>query len=168
MPVGRTFSGALMLVLLASCALDRETAVRAELARWAWPGDTLEFTSRATCTAGVFQMALPDLRRNTPLADSVPQGVAQIRAGGVGAFAVPGVSPTEISEAVMEQDLSLGIGLLSNGVGPANRCLSDARGPAYHAALTAPGAVMIYDTRGNALIIFHIAAELAFFMRGNI
>ena len=63
-----------------------------------------------------------------------------------------------------------GLGLLSNGLGPAKRCLSDRAGLAFYNAIMSPEAVMIYDPDGNSLTLVHTQSEvpLAIFLRGNV
>ncbi len=158
----------LAILALAACAIDSEEAVRGKLARWVWPGEVLDFTSRPTCTAAVFALATPGLRKTVKPVQTVDAGLAKIRDGQPVVFTVPGLGPHAVSEAVMTGDLSIGIGLLSNGVGPAKRCLSEEYEAPFHAALMAPGAITIYEVGNDTMIVVHTSAERIYFMRGNV
>ncbi|KUF12032.1 hypothetical protein AVJ23_05510 [Pseudoponticoccus marisrubri] len=160
-----------MILLLAGCALDREDAVREELRRWLLLAETRHFTSKPSCTAAVFALVSASVKmaggprrvRNfTEARLLIGQGRAVL-------FDMPGRSPSEISSGLMARDLAAGLGLLSSGVGPSLACMEqDAIRAGFHAVLTSPQAVTIYDPPNNALILVDPTRRLALFLRGNV
>ena len=103
-------------------------------------------------------------------ATSVEVAVHYLRAGRAVALELFDASPTVVSEQIMAASLEQGLGILSNGVGPAQRCLSERAGWAFYLAITSEEAVMVYDPEGNAVTVLHLQADmpLAFFLRGNV
>lgn len=160
----------LLLCGAAGCKLDKQDALTGELSGWLSVRQALEFSSRATCTGAVFLLEDAVISDRITKATSVPTAVHYLRAGRTVAFELFDISPTEVSEQIMTANLEQGLGILSNGVGPAQRCLSDRAGYAFYLAITSPEAVMIYDPEGNAITVVHIQSEvpLAFFLRGNV
>ena len=166
----RLVAALLAAVSLAGCRLDQEERLRAELAGWLDLRDTLEFQSRSTCTGAVFLLENTGISDQVTRATSVDTAIHYLRAGRIVAFELFDTSPTVVSEQIMTASLEQGLGLLSNGIGPAKRCLSDRAGMVVYAAITSPEAVMVYDPGGNALTLVHLLGEvpLAIFLRGNV
>lgn len=155
---------------LAGCTLDKEEKLRAELASWLELKETLEFSSKATCTAAVFRLETTDISDRISRVNSVDTAVQYLKGGRTVVFDMPDASPNTVSEWVMTGNLETGLGLLSNGVGPAQRCLSDRAGIAFYNAIMSPEARMVYDPEGNAMTVVHVQSEvpLAIFLRGNV
>lgn len=157
-------------LVLAGCRLDREDSLRGELSAWLNLGPTLEFASRGTCTGAVFLLEDITIGEGISRATSVEVAVHYLRAGRAVALELFDASPTVVSEQIMAASLEQGLGILSNGVGPAQRCLSERAGWAFYLAITSEEAVMVYDPEGNAVTVLHLQADmpLAFFLRGNV
>ncbi|MEM8730868.1 MAG: hypothetical protein AAGF79_13205 [Pseudomonadota bacterium] len=155
---------------LLGCALDKEDTLRAELTRWLALEETLEFSSRPSCTAAVFKLKDPVIRGNVAKATTLDMGLRYLQSGHQVAFLLPDTSPNSVSEQVMTADLHHGLAILSNGIGPATRCLSDRGGLAFYAAIMSPEAVLIFDPGGNALTLVHVQGglPLAIFLRGTV
>ncbi len=155
---------------LAACSLDKEDMLRAELAGWLELAETLEFSSESTCTAAVFRLKSPEISDRLTKVRSVDVAVDYLQSGRTVLFDMPDASPNAVSERIMTGNLETGLGLLSNGVGPAQRCLSDRAGIAFYNAIMSPDARMIYDPEGNAMTVVHVQSEvpLAIFLRGNV
>lgn len=155
---------------LAACSLDKEDMLRAELAGWLELAETLEFSSKPTCTAAVFRLESPHISDRLTKVRSVDTALEYLGGGRTVVFDIPDASPNTVSERIMTGNLETGLGLLSNGVGPAQRCLSDRAGIAFYNAIMSPDARMIYDPDGNAMTIVHVqsAVPLAIFLRGNV
>lgn len=155
---------------LSACALDEEDALKADLSDWLSLAETLEFASKSTCTAAVFRLENADIAKVLARADTVESALKQLQAGRAVVFDMPDTSPNTVSEWIMTGNLEIGLGLLSNGVGPAQRCLSDRAGIAFYNAIMSPDATMIYDPEGNALTVVHLQSQvpLAIFLRGNV
>lgn len=158
-------------LMLVSCAsLDEEDSLRAELKKWLFLAQTKHFTSKQTCTIGVFELASSELRSTAPRkVTTFREALHYIRKDRAVTFDMPGVTPSEISEGVMSLDLSHGLGLVSAGVGPYLDCLEE--GPimnGFYAVLTSPEAVTIYSPAGNFLLMVYPPEAVALFMRGNV
>lgn len=168
--MGRLLAIGLCVLALAGCRLDREAALSEELARWISVAEVLEFRSRATCTGAVFRLKDTVISDRLTKATSVETAVHYLRADRPVVFKLLDTSPNEVSERIMTASLEQGLGMLSNGVGPAQRCLSDRAGLAFYAAIMSPEAVMIYDPGGNSLTLVHVQSKvpLAIFLRGNV
>ena len=118
----RIVAALLAAVSLAGCRLDQEERLRAELAGWLDLRDTLEFQSRSTCTGAVFLLENTGISDQVTRATSVDTAIHYLRAGRIVAFELFDTSPTVVSEQIMTASLEQGLGLLSNGIGPAKRC----------------------------------------------
>lgn len=168
--MGRLLAMGLCLLVAAGCKLDREDALRDELAGWLSVAEVLEFRSRSTCTGAVLRLKDAVISDRLTKATSVETAVQYLRAGRAVAFVLVDATPNEVSERIMTASLEQGLGLLSNGLGAAKRCLSDRGGMAFYAAIMSPDAVMIYDPGGNSLTLVHrqSTVPLAIFLRGNV
>ena len=160
-------AGALALAGLAGCAKDDEAKLRAEIADWVDPGATLYFDSRLTCTAARFETRSTRPLPKVVMVESLEQGIDRIAAGRVVGFALEGISPTRISEAVMSANLPGGIGIVSAGVG-AKDCMDSAEQARYFEALNNPTVTMIYAPKANILMLLDVAAKQVFVMRGDV
>ncbi|WP_172329855.1 hypothetical protein [Mangrovicoccus sp. HB161399] len=168
-----TFAGALLLLLsvLAGCSLDREDALRAELAPWLSLLGTRQFVSKSSCTLAVFRLETADVAMEGGLQSAMSAGPALdlVAAGVPVIFDFPGRSPTEISEQLMSKDLARGLGLLSSGIGPVLDCAeSEVIRKGIYRMLVTRATRMIYVPDGNALILVYPPEKLAVFMRGNV
>ncbi len=162
--------GALAILAIAGltgCAQDRESAVREELGQWLILGETLYFESSIECTAAVFVLRGAEIRETIPVVALITPGIRFLKEGRAVAFDVPDVSPSDISETIMSTDLPTGIGLLSSGVAAKN-CMGEDTRDSYLAALTASGAVLIFDPSGNGLAVLDRAGKRVFFARGGV
>jgi hypothetical protein len=158
---------ALALTGPAGCAMDREAEVRARLAEWVEPGDTLWFRSTMDCTAAVFRTKTvtpsPDVQRVT----SVRQGLLLLGHDVIVGFDVDGLSPTQVSEEVMSADLPRGLGVLSSGVA-AKGCMDEQTTRSYLSALHSDQAMLIFDPAGKVLAVLDRAGQRIFFARGTV
>lgn len=157
----------LALVGLAGCALESETTVRARLGDWVSLGATTYFSSTQECTAGEFELAIPDIKSAVFVTSSVAEGLNRLQRAQAVAFDVRGQSPTMISEFAMSNDLPVGLGVLSSGVA-AKMCMDDPVKARYLKALTDPHGVLIFAPEDNALAVVDRRAKRVFYARGNV
>lgn len=153
---------------LTGCALDREDALRGALGEWLPLAETRYFYSHSTCTAAVFGLRGLHPGSRVARASSMDEALRLLNKGRVVWFDLPGQSPNTISEKVMSSDLGRGLGLLSNAVGPAQRCMENALGRHFYRILTTPEAQLIFDPAGKAVILISPADRAAVFLRGNV
>jgi hypothetical protein len=158
----------LALVFTASCDLDTEEAVKAQLSGRLYILETMHFTSKGSCTAAVFTLALGEFRKPYPLATSLETAMARVKAQQTVQFALAGLTPHQVSEAIMSRDLSNGLGLISSGIGPARDCMDEKIMRGYYRVLMSPAAQMVYLPQENALLLLYPPEKLAFFLRGNV
>lgn len=160
-----------LVAMLASCKLDREADLRADLSRWLALQETQHFISRGTCTVAIFGLEHSTLhpKNGLRLALSTSSGMRLIDKGEAVLFGLRGMSPSLISEALMSKDLAKGLGLLSSGIGPVLTCAQDdgIRTGIYQ-ILVAPQSRLIYVPQGNAMILIYPPKNLAVFLRGNV
>lgn len=164
MPV---LAGAFALASLASCAMDEESKVRAEVDHWLDLGATLHFISQMTCTAGVFELASDQVKSAAPHAVTIREGLSLIGQRGVAKFQDAGLSPSDISAQINSLDTAIGNGVLSSGLG-ARDCLTGDWKTGFVAALQAKGGALIYRRAGNALVIIDWSNQQVFFARGDV
>lgn len=164
----RALCAMMMLGMLAGCALDSEDELRRVLGSRLYLLDTVHFSSAGNCTAAVFTLALAEFRAPFPMAVSLEGALDKLEAGEAAHLHLEGLTPNEISEAVMSHDLPTGLGLISAGIGPAQDCMSDPVSRGYYRVLTSVETQMVYLPEENALLLLYPPEKLAFFLRGNI
>lgn len=155
------------LLWLAGCTLDEEQTVRDRLDTWLSLKETVYFESKSDCTAGLFRTAYPDIKSAAARVTSVGEGLTVLSTGQPVAFAVPDLSPAEVSEGITSVNLPEGVGVITSGLG-GRKCMDETMIRRFAAALTAPDAIMIFDTTENALAILRPAQRLVFFTRGAV
>lgn len=156
------------IALLAGCELDTEESLKEQLSARLYILETMHFTSKSSCTAAVFTLALGEFRKPYPLVETLDRALQRIRAQNPVQFALEGLSPNEITEAIMSRDLPSGLGLISAGIGPARDCMDERISRGYHRVLLSPMSQMVYMPADNALLILYPPEKLAFFLRGNV
>lgn len=156
------------LMLLASCDLDTEETVKAQLASRLYLLDTMHFSSKGTCTAAVFTLALGEFRKPYFTADTLETAMERVRGQKDVLFALKGLTPHEVTEAIMSRDLSNGLGLISSGIGPARDCMDARISRGYYRVLMSEQTQMVYLPEENALLLLYPPEKLAFFLRGNV
>ncbi|WP_438991262.1 hypothetical protein [Lentibacter sp.] len=156
------------LAVLAGCELDTEESLKKQLSARLYILEVMHFTSKSSCTAAVFTLALGEFRKPYPLAETLDSALARVRDQKQVQFALEGLSPNEITEAIMSRDLPNGLGLISAGIGPARDCMDARIARGYHRVLLSPVSQMVYLPEENALMILYPPEKLAFFLRGNV
>lgn len=157
---------ALAFLGLAGCAMDEEAEVRAQAETWAALGDTIYFESKWTCTAAVFAVEETRIRSFITKVRKVDRGLRLTGEGETVAFDVDGLSPTEVSEAVMSADLPKGLSVLNSGVA-AKDCMEGTVPAAYLSALNDPQAVLIFAPENKAMAVLDRRNKRLFYARGN-
>ena len=159
----------LAVLVLAACAIDSEEAVRSKLARWVWPGEVLDFTSRPTCTAAVFALATPGLRKTVKPVQTVDAGLAYVAVwnSGLEIFDISQPStPTRIAThpvpggaigATVVGDIGY-VATWSNGVQVLNVGLPEA--PLDLGTLETPGISHRVAVAGNLILVPDFTAGL--------
>ena len=156
------------LAVLAGCALDTQESLKKQLSARLYILEVMHFTSKSSCTAAVFTLALGAFRKPYPQARSIDSALERIRGQNQVQFQLDGLSPNEITEAIMSRDLPHGLGLISAGIGPARDCMDARIARGYHRVLLSPLSQMVYLPQDNALLILYPPEKLAFFLRGNV
>ncbi|MCV2891588.1 hypothetical protein [Lentibacter sp. XHP0401] len=165
----RKFITCLLAALLtAGCELDREEDVKTLLSSRLYILTTMHFTSKSSCTAAVFTLALGEFRKGYYLAETLDTALERIRDQEPVQFALEGLNPNQITEAIMSRDLSNGLGLISSGIGPARDCMDAKISRGYYRVLLSEQTQMVYLPEENALLLLYPPERLAFFLRGNV
>ncbi len=169
-PGGTRLATALIAALVAgSCARDGEAALRAHLEQWFFLGKTYYFESHMRCTAALIHVRIDRPRPGLAVQDHPEKAKAALRAEGVAAIRIPGLSPTDLTDAMLLSGTgtfgkeALAAGSLS---GP---CLGNKRVQGFlHEALTRPGATMVYDGATEGLMILDPARNRLFYIAGDV
>jgi hypothetical protein len=155
------------LVLVSGCALNTEEEVQDIVAGWLSLEALAYFESKSDCTAAVFRVQDTVFSEAVTRTEDVRFGLQAIKSGATVAFAVPDMSPNEMSSRITSYDLPEGIGIISSGMG-AKACMSEDLQRRFFAALSAPSSVMIFDTSSNALAVLRPEAKTLYFLRGAV
>lgn len=144
------FCGAAFLP--ASCAREDEAALRARLGGWVSLGETVAFSARMDCAAGLFDVVDPQLKSALPVASHL--GEALITLGRIGRVALddPAQSPDRLIIEAANSARPVGMAMRRAAL-EARACMSPAIEDAFHHALTAPDAVLIWDAATGTLIV---------------
>lgn len=154
------------LLGLAGCAMDGEDEVRAQAETWAALGDTIYFESKWTCTAAVFALEETRIRSFITKVRKVDRGLRLVGEGDTVAFAIDGLTPNGVSEAVMSADLPKGISVLTSGVS-ARDCMEGTVPSAYLSALNDPQAILIFAPENKAMAVLDRRNKRLFYARGD-
>lgn len=155
------------LALLTGCAKDTEEDVRTTLSSWVALAETVYFSSKGDCTAGLFKTQRTGFSEAVVHVRGVRGGLQALKTGATVAFDVSRLSPNEVSQQITSANLAEGIAVISSGAG-GRRCMSDDIADRFYGALTAPSSVMIFDTAANALAVLRPELGLLFFARGDV
>lgn len=154
-------------VLVTACSKDSEADVRELLSGWVHLNDTVYFKSQGSCSAGVFQTDTGEFTEAVVHVTGIRAGLAALRLGATVAFDVPNLNPNQVSEQITSTNLPEGIAVISSGVG-GRRCMSDDVARRFFAALTAPEAILIFDTMENVMAVVRPDVGLLYFSRGDV
>lgn len=155
------------LLLLSGCALDKEDALRSQLAAWVELGETYFFQSSMSCTAAVFHTAeSPRLTSQLERARSLNTGMQMLEAGKPVVFAISGKSPNAVTEDIMSRDLPQGLGVLNSGLAGLS-CMSDMVKAIYYQAIRNPSSNLLFVPEGGAMVVLDKQAMALIYVRGN-
>jgi len=157
---------AISLLFLTACALDRQSAVRAQLDGWVVLRETLYFNSTRICTAGLFATGASTILSGAKKVRSIARGVRAVGQGDVVAFDVPGLSPADVQSAIDATTRPVSLAILTSGLA-AKDCLTDDLQEAFTNALFAPDAVLIFDPASRAVAVFDRMQKQVFFTRAD-
>ncbi len=148
-----------MLVLLAGCKRASEADMRAALAEWVPLGDTLTFTAKRDCAAGLF--ALRDARIASRMRVATSAGEAAMILRGQGEVAIDDthLSPDAAMLALMEADRSAGMAMRMAGL-EGRDCMDVQVEGAFAAALIDPRAVLLVGRDRRILALMDVDAGL--------
>ena len=159
-------SGVLSLVL-SGCVLDDEAAVRRQLAQWVALGDTTYFKSQKECTAGLFHTKARNVKSRISKVLSISHALRVIDKGHAVAFRLEGMTPGEGHTQLDLANRTVGIGMLTSGLGGRN-CLTPALQDEFALALRRKDVFVLYDPKNHALALFEQASKRVFYARGDV
>ncbi len=154
------------LLFLTACALDRQSAVRAQLDDWVVLRETLYFSSNRVCTAGLFATGASSILSGAKKVRSIDRGVRAVGQGDAVAFDIPGMSPVDVQSGIDATTRPVSLAILTSGLA-ARDCLTDALQEEFTSALFAPDAVLIFDPASRAVAVFDRAQKQVFFTRAD-
>ena len=161
-------AGALAGVIgVAGCAMDRAEAVKAEVARYLYPGEVLYFKSDMDCTAAVFKAVSDDVKSSIRLASSVEEAIRLVQRNGTVGFHRFGLSPNEITEQLDTLDRSFALGMVTASVAAKN-CMTAEVQQRFFDVLQMPDASIIYDKERRVVIVLDTQRRTILFGRGNL
>ncbi|WP_136440992.1 hypothetical protein [Pacificoceanicola onchidii] len=155
------------LTMLTACQLDTEEEARRLVAPWVFLAETEVFHSEANCTVARFATISPDVRRSKGpvLVEGVRESIPFLEEKQVVAYALPGLSPNQISEQLMSINLFKGLGLLSSFVSPGKNCMDETFASDAFQVLMSPDTTLIYDPVNYALVLLYRPLNKAFLVR---
>lgn len=133
--------------------------MRARLAAWVSLGETLAFDAKMDCAAGLFRLVDDRVKSAMPLAGSLHEALHTLRRAGRVALDDRRQSPDQgiVDAANAERP----VGMAMRGAALEGRaCMSAGTGEAFHRALTARDALLIWDAESGALILLDRARGL--------
>lgn len=154
------------VLALGGCSLDQEEEVRLQIQDWVKLGDTRYFFSRVNCTAALFDVKATRITSMVKKAGDIEAGMRAITENKPVAFEVGGMSPTQVTEAIMTLDLPLGLGVLASGTGGKD-CMAVEMEEAYYNTLHDPTSVLIFHPEARFMAIFDRRNMRLFFSRGR-
>lgn len=157
---------ALAALGLGGCSLDQEEEVRLQIQDWVKLGETKYFFSRVNCTAALFDVKATRITSMVKKVRDIEAGMRAITENKPVAFEVGGMSPTQVTEAIMTLDLPQGLGVLASGTGGKD-CMAVEMEEAYYNTLHDPTSVLIFHPEARFMVIFDRRNMRLFFSRGR-
>ncbi len=153
-------------LVVSGCSLDQEEEVRSQIQSWVKLGETQYFFSRVNCTAALFEVKATRITSMVKKARDIEAGMRAITENKPVAFEVGGLSPTQVTEAIMTLDLPQGLGVLASGTGGKD-CMAVEMEEAYYNTLHDPTSVLIFHPEAKFMAIFDRRNMRLFFSRGR-
>lgn len=153
-------------LVLAGCSLDQEEEVRLKIQDWVKLGETKYFFSRVNCTAALFDVKATRITSMVKKVRDIESGMRAITENNPVAFEVGGMSPTQVTEAIMTLDLPQGLGVLASGTGGKD-CMAVEMEEAYYNTLHDPTSVLIFHPEARFMVIFDRRNMRLFYSRGR-
>lgn len=151
---------------LAACAIDRESAVRAQLGSWVVLGETVYFKSSLSCTAGVFETGASSVMSGAKKVQSTDRALSLIQQGKAVAFTGNGVSPAQAQTQIDEIDRPVSLAILTSALA-ARDCFPEGIQAQFTQALNAGDVVLIFDPTNSAVALFDRAQDQVFYTRAK-
>jgi len=158
---------ALGLIGLASCTMDKEGAVRAQLNKWVILGETDYFKSGWDCTGGVFLVSSDTVKNKIKTVNSVERGLRFIAKDQPVAFEINGQTPDQVHKALDKADRLTGVVILVSALA-AKDCFGEELAAEFFQVLNDQNAVLMYDPENAAMALFDRAGDRIFYARGSI
>ena len=152
--------------LLSACQLDDEDDVRATLGSWMKLGETYYFYAELHCAAALFDVKASRISSSVSKVRSLDKALRALDQEKPIAFQIAGLSPTQITEGVMNADLPKGLRVLTSGVSGRN-CMAEEMEIAYYNALLDPTSVLIMDPVDKFVAVYDRRNTRLFYLRGR-
>lgn len=152
--------------LLAACQLDKEDDVRSTLGDWMKLGDTYYFYAELHCAAALFDVKASRISSSVSKVRSLDKALRALDQEKPIAFQIAGLSPTQITEGVMNADLPKGLRVLTSGVSGRN-CMAEEMEIAYYNALLDPTSVLMMDPVDKFVAVYDRRNTRLFYLRGR-
>ncbi len=156
-PVSRIALAGAALGLLAGCAREDESAMRARLDQWFALGETVAFATRGDCAAGVFVLQGDAIAAAMPVAGSVGGMLRALNGRGRALLDDPVQPPDAALVEIANASRATGQAMRRAAL-EARDCMDDGALAAVHAGLTAPGAMLAYDGQSGTVMVIDRAA----------
>lgn len=151
--------GVVGLLALSGCARVDEGEMRSALGAWFSLGNTVSFTARQGCAAGVFHLTGTEIGSAMPVLRDAVRAAPEIRQRGRMALDDPALAPDRAMVQIANLDRSLGMRMRRAGL-DGRACMDDVTESAFHHALINPAALLAYDAELGALILMDPAHAL--------
>ena len=147
------------LAVLAGCAREDETGMRARLAAWFHLGETRYFASDAGCAAGVFRLIDDRVKAAMPLAGSAPEMLRLLDRHGRAALDGAHQPPDAVLVALANADRETGYAMRRAAL-EARACMDAATEGALRAALESSRAGLAWDADSGTVVLIDRARGL--------
>ena len=165
----RILFACLCLVVLSTCARDREDDLRSRLDALFFLGETQHFASSRTCTGAVFRVRVPTLRPEVEIAQSPDAAQLMLRTRGLAAIQIEGYSPHDLVDAFLRTPSGdFGREALSTAAQAAECFEGTEFGSGLRTALTQPGATMVYDAQSDGVMVLDYRIYRLFYVGSDL
>lgn len=151
---------------ISACKLDQEADVRARLSEWVKLGETFYYYGELHCTAALFDVKATRISSYVSKVRTMEKALRALELEQPIAFVFPGLSPTQVTEGVMNADLPKGLAVLTSGVSGRD-CMAEEMEIAYYNALLDPTSVLIMDPVEKFVALFDRRNTRLFYLRGR-
>ena len=139
--------------------------MRAHVARWLTPGDTLVFSQTNTCTAVVFRARSTAIRATLRIESDPNVALYHLKRARVVGLSVPGMTPARATEVIASSDFPLAASVIRAGKA-AQPCMNNEFQNAVYSAVQDTNTVLILDAGDISITVLDRSFQRIFYVKG--